>query len=150
MKRSLFVAVVLALFAFPISGFAQMAIKFRGSDGWGLGSRYEQIFNNYNIQTVYGKITQIDTISPFNEMSFGIQISMTNGSEETPVHLGPAWFLLHQDMKLSIGDKIEVKGSRVAFDGKPTIMAVELKYKDKVLVLRDEDGIPSWCIWRKK
>ena len=150
MKRSLLAALSLAVLMTPFQGFSQMSIKFRGSDGWGTGSRYDQVFNNYNLQTVYGKINQIDTITPFNDMSYGIQITVTTNAGDLPVHLGPAWFLLHQDMKLSIGDQVEVKGSKVAFNGKPAVMAVELRIKDRILYLRDNDGIPYWCIWRKK
>ena len=53
---------------------AQHGVKLRGSDGWGLGSRYEQYFNKYNQQTFTGKIAAIDTLAPFREMSYGVQI----------------------------------------------------------------------------
>ena len=134
----------------PFSISAQMSVKFRGSDGWGLSSRYEQNFNNYALQTIYGKIIEIDTVTPYPDMSYGIQLKVKAGNEEFKVHLGPAWFVLHQDVGFARGNDVEVKGSKVAFNGVPTILAVELKHKDKVLLLRDSDGVPYWCAWRKR
>jgi len=53
---------------------AQHGVKFRGSDGWGLAGRYEQYFNKYSQQTFSGKIAAIDTLAPFREMSYGVQM----------------------------------------------------------------------------
>jgi len=44
---------------------------------------------------------------------------------------------------------VEVKGSRVTFDGKPVIIAAELKKDNNVLTLRDSSGIPAWSGWRR-
>jgi len=38
---------------------------------------------------------------------------------------------------------------RVAFDGKPAIIAAEVKKGDSTLVLRDSAGIPPWAGWRR-
>jgi hypothetical protein len=53
------------------------------------------------------------------------------------------------DTKIEKGDKIEVKGSRVTFAGKPAIIAAEVKKGDNILKLRDENGIPAWAGWRR-
>ncbi|MGB5634584.1 MAG: hypothetical protein WBM86_17630 [Waterburya sp.] len=36
------------------------------------------------------------------------------------------------------------KGSRISIDGKPAIVAREIRKGDRILVLRDENGIPMW------
>ena len=41
-------------------------------------------------------------------------------------------------------DTIIVTGSRVTFDGKPAIIAAEVKKGNEILNLRDENGIPAW------
>jgi hypothetical protein len=65
--------------------------------------------------------------------------------------LGPTWFLLNQDISLSVNDKnIEVRGCRAVINGKQVIMASMMVRKDKVLLLRDDDGIPYWCAWRPR
>jgi hypothetical protein len=47
------------------------------------------------------------------------------------------------------GDKIEVKGSRITYQGKPAIIAAEIHKGDEVLMLRDANGIPMWAGWRR-
>jgi hypothetical protein len=81
----------------------------------------------------------------------GIQfVIKTSTNEEIPVHLGPAWYILCQDMNLNLKDIVEVRGARFSLEGKNVMAAFEVRYKDKVLLLRDEDGIPYWSAWRKK
>jgi hypothetical protein len=36
------------------------------------------------------------------------------------------------------------------FDGKPTIIAAEVKKGDGILKLRDKNGFPMWAGWRKR
>jgi hypothetical protein len=70
--------------------------------------------------------------------------------ETISVHMGPAWFIENQDIKIAPKDKIEVTGSRVTFSGKPTIIAAEVKKGGEALKLRDESGFPVWSGWRKR
>ncbi|MEJ2365960.1 MAG: DNA-binding protein, partial [Deltaproteobacteria bacterium] len=56
----------------------------------------------------------------------------------------------NQEVKIAPGDEIEVKGSRVTFDGKPAIIAAEVKKGNEVLVLRDASGFPLWSGWRRR
>jgi hypothetical protein len=53
-------------------------------------------------------------------------------------------------VKIMPGDKIEVKGSRITFQGKPTIIAAEVKKGEETLKLRDENGFPVWAGWRRR
>jgi hypothetical protein len=129
---------------------AQSNVKWRGSDGWGVSGQYQQFFNTYNLQTVTGQITRIDTVTPLLDMAYGIMLIVKTDREEIPVHLGPAWFLIHQDMNLTAKDNVEVKGLRVSINGKTAIVAAEVRRGDRVLQLRDEDGLPYWCSWRIK
>lgn len=66
------------------------------------------------------------------------------------VHVGPEWFVANQDMMVAAVDKVEIKGSRIVFDDKPAIVASEIKKGDHVLRLRNADGVPSWCGWRRQ
>jgi hypothetical protein len=53
-------------------------------------------------------------------------------------------------LKIETKDKLETKGSMTTFDGKPTIIASEIKKGSEVLKLRDEDGYPFWAGWRRR
>jgi hypothetical protein len=60
------------------------------------------------------------------------------------VHLGPTWFMQREGVELAKGDVIEVTGSVVDLEGATFLIARELKKGQKVLVLRNEQGIPAW------
>lgn len=129
---------------------AQNGLKWRGSDGWGVNDRYEMQFNNYGLQTIKGVIDTIDTITPISGMATGVKIVVNANNRQTLVHLGPSWFVIHQDMSLKLKDEVEVRGAQVSINSRSVIMAVDVKCKDRILKLRDELGVPYWCMWRKK
>ncbi len=64
--------------------------------------------------------------------------------------MGPGWFIENQDIKIEPKDKVEVKGSRITFEGTPAIIAAEVKKGDDILILRDENGFPAWSGWRRR
>lgn len=75
---------------------------------------------------------------------------MKTDKETIAVHLGPDWYIENQDVEITPMDKIEVKGSRIAFEGKPAIIASEVKKGDDILWLRDASGFPVWSGWRRR
>jgi hypothetical protein len=129
---------------------AQQGVKWRGSNFWGINGKYDMSYDKYNIQTYVGKVSKIDTISPSREMSYGVFMVIKDNNNEYTVHLGPAWYIMYQDIGFGVGNEVEVKGCRVTFEGKEFVMASEINYKDKVLLLRDKEGLPNWCAFRKK
>ena len=46
-------------------------------------------------------------------------------------------------------DKIQVTGSKITWEGKPIILAAEIKRGDQVLKLRDSKGVPVWSGQRR-
>ncbi|MBN2035170.1 MAG: hypothetical protein JW768_00375 [Chitinispirillaceae bacterium] len=148
-KSAFFLIIIITLTAF--NARAQMAIRWKGSAGWGQGTAYENLFNPYNLKTINGTIYRIDTITPMRAMATGIQfVIKTPSREEIPVHLGPGWYIYYQDMNLRPNDAVEIRGAPFTLNGKKVVAAFEVRYKDKVLLLRDEDGIPYWSAWRKR
>ncbi len=69
---------------------------------------------------------------------------MKSDAEDIAVHLGPSWYLDSQGLKLAPGDHIEVRGSRITFEGRPAIIAAQVKKNDETFKLRDDDGLPAW------
>jgi hypothetical protein len=90
------------------------------------------------------------TVTPMNGMSAGVHLLLKTDKETIPVHLGPEWYISNQELKLEPKDKVEVKGSRVMFNGKPAIIASEVVKGEQVLKLRDDNGIPLWSGWRRR
>ncbi|MDR2728616.1 MAG: hypothetical protein LBB56_05735 [Chitinispirillales bacterium] len=146
MKRFL---LVIFLIAAALPAFSQ--IRFRGSDGWGCSTRYEQLFNNFSLETFTGSVSKVDTATPMTGMGVAVRLILSSdGGGNLPVHLGPAWFILNQDLNFPKDDKIEVRGCRANISGSEFIMAVEVRRKDRVLRFRDDDGNPFWCVFRRK
>ncbi|MDR0331073.1 MAG: hypothetical protein LBH93_05145 [Chitinispirillales bacterium] len=131
---------------------AQQSFRFRGSDGWGFGTRYEQLFDNYNLKTYVATVVKVDTATPMKDMGVAVRLIVTlDGSkDEIPVHLGPMWFALNQDINFPKGEKVELKGCRTSYMNAEFIMPVEMRRKDRVFRFRDDDGNPFWCIYRNK
>lgn len=135
---------------FAAESLAQRGMKWEGSGGWGMGSEYGRMYDPKTVETVSGEVVSVDKITPAKGMSYGVHLTLKTGKETIPVHLGPGWYIEKQDTKIEPKDKVEVKGSRVTYEGKPAIIAAEVKKGDEVLKLRDENGIPVWSGWRRR
>jgi hypothetical protein len=127
----------------------KQGMKFRGSGGWSADSQYGKMFDPKTVETLTGEIVKIEKISPVKGMSTGLHVMLKTDKETISVHLGPEWYFENQDVNLSINDKVEIKGSRITFQGNPAIIAAELKKGEEVLKIRDENGYPAWSGWRK-
>jgi hypothetical protein len=149
MSAVLAVAALLGILAVP-SVLGQRGPIWRGSAGWNTGSQYNRLYDTKTVETVSGEIVSVDHIIPVKGMGQGVHVQLKTDKETVSVHLGPAWFLENQDVKIEPKDKVEIKGSRIKYDGKPAIIAAEVKKGDVVLKLRDENGIPIWAGWRRR
>lgn len=101
------------------------------------------------VETISGQVVKVGRITPMGGMSAGIHVVLKTDAGEMPVHLGPAWYIERQDVKLEPGDTIQVTGARATFQGKPSIIAAEVKKGDATLRLRDDAGVPAWSGWRR-
>jgi len=148
-KRLIGLAVVVSVLFIVSVAFAQPWKGYRGSGGWGMGTQYQRMYNPATVETISGTVESVDKVTPMKGMYYGIHLLLKTDKETVSVHLGPEWYIERLDTKIEKGDKIEVKGSRVTFEGKPAIIAAEVKKGDSVLVLRDTAGIPAWSGWRR-
>lgn len=147
---TLLTVVSILTLVFAAESLAQRGMKWEGSGGWGMGSEYGRMYDPKTVETVSGEVVSVDKITPAKGMSYGVHLTLKTGKETIPVHLGPGWYIEKQDTKIEPKDKVEVKGSRVTYEGKPAIIAAEVKKGDEVLKLRDENGIPVWSGWRRR
>ncbi len=122
---------------------------FKGSGGWGPGTKYAAMYNPATVETLSGTVQDIAPVVPFKGMYSGVMVVLKTDKETLNVHLGPAWYVERLDVKIDKGDTIEVKGSKTTFANAPTIIASEIKKADTVIVLRDNNGIPVWAGWRR-
>jgi hypothetical protein len=152
MKRTITLMVMISIlsFLFGTESFAQQGMKWQGSGNWGPGTQYGRLYNPQTLETISGEVANVDTITPIKGMSSGVHLMVKTDKETISVHLGPAWYIQRQDMKIVPGDKVEITGSRITFQGKPAIIAAEVKKGTEILKLRDENGFPVWSGWRRR
>lgn len=152
MKKMGTVVATLAIISllFTVGSFAQMGPMWKGSGGWGMGMQYDRMYNTKTVETIPGVVVSVDKITPMKGMSHGVHMILKTNKETLAIHLGPSWYIENQDIKIVPKDKVEVKGSRITFEGKPAIIAAEVKKGNEILKLRDEKGFPVWSGWRRR
>ena len=143
-------AVALLMVAGQAMAQGRPGMMWRGSGGWGPGSQYNRMYDPKSVETISGEVTSVDRITPAKGMTGGVHMNVKTDKETVSVHLGPSWYLENQDVKIAAKDKVEVKGSRITFGGKPAIIAAEVKKGEEVLKLRDDAGFPVWIAWRRR
>ncbi|MEM7761458.1 MAG: DNA-binding protein, partial [Cyanobacteria bacterium P01_A01_bin.40] len=106
--------------------------------------RYFRQFDRNQTETLTGEVVNLATYSSRRENFSGVHLMVNTEQETIEVHIGPSWYLAEQDFEFSSQDQIVVKGSRINIDGQPAIIAREIKKGDRVLILRDVNGLPVW------
>jgi hypothetical protein len=151
MKKIGILLAVITIFSFLLAteSFAQRGVKWKGSGGWGMGTPYSRMYDPKTVGTLTGEVVSVNLITPTKGMSSGVHLVLRTSRETISVHLGPEWYIENQDIKITPKDKVDVKGSRITFEGKAVIIASEVKKGDEVLKLRDENGFPVWSGWRR-
>lgn len=129
----------------PQSGTNQSYPNRGGMRGWGHNNnQYGGMYNLNTVETIGGTVVSTNAFTPMSGMGQGMQLLVETENQTIPVHLGPSWYLDNQGFQVNSGDEIEVKGSQVNWSGNPIIMAAEVRQGDKVIALRDDNGIPAW------
>jgi hypothetical protein len=151
MRKTVAVIGMLVVLGGLVAGeaWAQKGMRWRGSGGWAPDGQYGRLYDAKTVETISGEIVSVDVMAPMKGMAPGLHLTVKTDKETVSVHLGPAWYLENQDVKLAPKDKVEIKGSRITFAGKPGLIAAEVKKGDETLILRDATGIPVWSGWRR-
>jgi hypothetical protein len=148
--RVIFTIITMIMVIITAESLAQQGKKWKGTGGWRADSTFNRMYNLKTVETVAGEITAIDTLTSAKGRSYGVHLMLKTDKESIFVHLGPGWYLEKQDAKIELKDKVEIKGSRITFEGKPAIIAAEVKKGDSILKLRDDNGVPVWSGRRRK
>jgi hypothetical protein len=138
---SMFMALV--FFSLDSDAF-QLAIRRAGSQGWGLATQYGQMFNPQTVETIQGEVISVEKFIPLRRMGFGYLVVVKTKDEQIRVHLGPGYYVDQEGFELAPGDSVQVRGSRILFNGEPTIIASEVTKGDQTLRIRTDEGVPVW------
>ena len=96
------------------------------------------------VETIQGKVLSVEKTAPAKNRGYGVHLMLQTDKETIPVHLGPASYIEKQTPRIEINDTVSVTGSRVTVDGKPAIIAAQVKKGNDILKLRGENGVPAW------
>ena len=143
MKQFVFLAAALLVVFMGSTAFGQPP---RGSGGWGMKGSYQRMYNPATVETVKGEVAAVEKVTPMKGMQYGIHLMVKTDKETIPVHLGPAWFLRSEGIEVAKGDAVEVTGSLVDSNGQSFLVARELKKGERVVKLRDQQGVPVWAV----
>lgn len=154
MKKRKFLAALMCIFNLILvaGSFAQESqsrMKWEGSGSWGTGTEYHRMYNPNSVAIISGVVVSLEKMTPLKGMYLGVNMMVKTVTEVIPVHLGPAWFIKYQDIMIENQDRVQVKGSRITFEGKPALIAVEVRKGEDILTLRDDSGFPVWSAWKR-
>ena len=152
MKQLTFlVTISFIIFTFlSINLYAQRGWMNKRGSGWGAGSRYNRMYNKNTVETIIGEVVKVDKIIPIKGMSYGIHLLLKTGKDTISIHVGPAWFVNNQNIKINLKDKVAVTGSKIIYQNSPTIIASEIKKGNETITLRDKNGYPVWSRSRRR
>lgn len=122
----------------------EVAIRRAGGQGWGATTLYGSMFDPKTVGTVEGIVLSVERFIPLRQMGWGLLVSLETKTEVVAVHVGPGWFIQDKDFEILRGDRLEVRGSRIIFNEQPAIIATQVKKAGKVLMLRNDNGVPVW------
>jgi hypothetical protein len=116
----------------------------QGGPGSGGEAGYGRMYDPKTVETVSGEVLSVAKNTDRGQDS-GVSLTLRTAQETILVYLGPDWFLARQDLALAPRDRVEITGSQCTVNGKPALIAGQVKKGDKTLKLRDPAGIPAWA-----
>lgn len=109
--------------------------------GWGYG----RMFNPRTVETIHGQVERVETTTHGRRQGVHLLVKTETGT--IPVVLGPSWFIDNQETKIRPKDQVSVTGSKITVEGKPALIASEVRTDGQLLTLRNQYGRPVWAAW---
>jgi hypothetical protein len=139
-KLAILALISLLALMFVAGAAAQPRERSMAAPGWG------RLYDTQTVETLKGEVVTVDAIeSGRMDIPGRILLHLKTREETVVIYLGPVWYVEEQGIKLVPGDQLEVKGSRITMDGQPMLIAQYVKKGERVLNLRDEQGLPLWA-----
>jgi hypothetical protein len=100
---------------------------------------------NIDLMVVVTEVKDVAAGNPLSGMHLIVRPESSKGnSETTDVYLAPDDYLKDFGCHFAKGDRIQVKGSKVKYNGGPAVLAREVRLEATTVYLRDEHGVPYW------
>ena len=139
MKKIVPVGVLLTLsFMLAVASYGQQA-----GDVWATRGQYSWLYNSKTMETLSGEVAAVGKFTPRGKPE-GVRFTLRTDQDPIEVILGSRSYVEQQGLKFEPQDRVTVRGSRGAVEGKPTIIAAEVTKGGKTLKFRDANGMPVW------
>ena len=148
---------IISLIIIAVGISALVAVAYaRGGGGAGGGGRGNQggggggggggvMFNTQAVVTISGEVTSVQRISPASGASYDVYLIVQMSDGPLEVYLGPGSYVDSRDIKIQVGDRVDVKGSKTNLKGAVSMIAAVVSRGFDVLTLRDLiTGTPLW------
>ena len=140
MKRIIALWIWVAASAAVVTPAAALAQQNMG----GMGTLRARMYDTQTVETLRGTIIAIEKVADHGRRAYDVHLRLKTSAGEVSVHLGPSWFIARQHLKLAPREMIEVTGSRVTYEGRPVLIAAQIRTGHQSMVLRDSRGFPLW------
>jgi hypothetical protein len=111
--------------------------------GPGKGAGPSGLYNPDTVVTVSGLVIA-KTQPSAKGLPQLVYLTLKTDAGKITVFLGPDLYVDKLPLQIKILDKIQVTGSKISWEGKPVILASEIKKGDQLLKLRAPNGVPVW------
>jgi hypothetical protein len=131
-------------------GFVILFLVLTG-ESWGQTDPQEvrgggpvSLYNPQSVVSVAGTVVST-TPSPVKKgLPYLVYLTLETGQGKFSIFLGPSLYVDKLPVQITVLDRIQVTGSKITWEGSPVILAAEVKKGNKVLKLRDPNGVPVW------
>lgn len=102
------------------------------------------LYDPQTVATVAGIVVAAPAAAPRSALPEPAHLTLKTDQGPLVVLLGPAWFIDQQGLKITALNHLEVTGSKISLQGKPAMVAGQIKKGDQILKLRNANGAPLW------
>jgi hypothetical protein len=120
-----------------------LAASSSGQEGLDKGTGPSGLYNPDTVVIISG-IVIAKTQPSAKGLPQLVYLTLKTETGKITVFLGPDLYVEKLPVQIKILDKIQVTGSKIAWEGKPVILAAEIKRGDQILQLRHPNGVPVW------
>ena len=99
-------------------------------------------------ETIEGRIEDVNVQEFCMGEHHGLHLKVRSGDTTYNVHLGPTNVVDDRKFRFALGDDIQVHGALYEANGEKFIVAFTIEKGGQKLILRDEDGRPTWTAGR--
>lgn len=111
-------------------------------DGPGAGP--SGLYDTQTVTTVSGVVVSLTPPPAEAGLPYLAYLTLRTEAEPIKVFLGPSLYVNKLPVQVKVLDQIQVTGSRIMWEGKPVILASEVRIAGQVLKLREPSGTPVW------